>query len=63
VTVNGKEAKVGDLKVGDKVLVTLSSDESGAVLIAHGEKVGDKPRKDGDKPKPEKEDEDEDEDQ
>ncbi|MFO0825137.1 MAG: sigma-70 family RNA polymerase sigma factor [Gemmataceae bacterium] len=53
VMVNGKDAKVADLKVGDRVMVTLTSDESGAVLIvAGGKPEGDKPRPDGDKPKP-----------
>jgi RNA polymerase sigma factor (sigma-70 family) len=54
VTVNGKDAKVADLKTGDRVQVTLTADESGALVVASGEKTGDKP-----KPKPEKEDEDE----
>ncbi len=58
VTINGKDAKASDLKAGDKVVVTLSADETAAVLIAHGEKTGDKP-KPTDKPKPDKEDEDE----
>lgn len=49
IVVNGKEAKLADLKVGDRVMATLSSDESGAVLIVVG---GKKPE--GDKPKPEK---------
>ncbi|MBA4187152.1 MAG: hypothetical protein C0467_03955 [Planctomycetaceae bacterium] len=49
VIVGGKDAKLADLKVGDKVMVTLTSDESGAVLIVVG---GKKPE--GDKPKPEK---------
>ena len=50
VMVGEKEGKLGDLKAGDKVTVTLSSDESAAVLIVSG---GAKPV--GDKPKPEKE--------
>ncbi|MCE9566120.1 MAG: sigma-70 family RNA polymerase sigma factor [Planctomycetes bacterium] len=56
VVVNGKEAKLADLKVGDRVQVTLASDESGAVLIVVGVKKpeGDKPKPEGDKPKPEK---------
>jgi RNA polymerase sigma factor (sigma-70 family) len=43
VTVDGKAAKLADLKTGDRVQVTLSADEATAVLIAAG-----------DKPKPEK---------
>ncbi len=50
VMVGEKEGKLADLKAGDKVTVTLSSDESAAVLIQSG---GVKPT--GDKPKPEKE--------
>ena len=52
VTINGKDAKLADLKAGDKVAVTTTADESGAILIATGAKVGG----DGDKPgvKPEK---------
>jgi ribosomal 50S subunit-recycling heat shock protein len=41
VTVNGKDAKAADLKAGDKVLITLKADESGALSIAGGTKVGD----------------------
>jgi carbon monoxide dehydrogenase subunit G len=53
VMANGKEAELADLKVGDRVMVTLTSDESGAVLIVVGAKPeGDKPRPEGDKPKP-----------
>jgi RNA polymerase sigma factor (sigma-70 family) len=51
VTISGKDAKPADLKAGDKVTITLTTDESGALLIAGGEKT--KPG--GDKPKPEKE--------
>jgi RNA polymerase sigma factor (sigma-70 family) len=50
VTINGKDAKAADLKVGDRVLVTLAADESGLVQITGGMKPGT-----GDKPKPEKE--------
>jgi RNA polymerase sigma factor (sigma-70 family) len=48
VTISGKDAKLADLKVGDKVGVTLTSDESGVLQIAGGTKPG------GEKPKPEK---------
>lgn len=41
VTVNGKDAKVADLKTGDRVMVTVAADESGATLIVSGKK-GDK---------------------
>ncbi len=54
VMIGEKEGKLADLKAGDKVQVTLASDESGATLIQGGIK---KPT--GDKPKPEKESEDE----
>ena len=59
VIVDGKDAKVADLKVGDRVMVTLTADDSAAVLIEVGGKKrdGDKPKPekgDGDKPKPEK---------
>ncbi len=50
VLIGEKEGKLADLKAGDKVTVTLTSDESGAVQIQSGVK---KPT--GDKPKPEKE--------
>lgn len=50
VLLGEKEGKLSDLKVGDKVTVTLASDESGAVLITRPVA---KPT--GDKPKPEKE--------
>lgn len=53
IAINGKEAKATDLKAGDKVTITLTADESGAVVITSGEKSG----KPGDKPKPEKEEE------
>jgi len=55
VIAGGKEMKLAELKVGDRVLVTLASDESGAVLIVVGGKKpeGDKPKPEGDKPKPE----------
>ncbi len=56
VSVNGKDAKSADLKVGDRVMVTLAADESGAVLITVGAK-----KPDGDKPKPEKGNPEEDE--
>jgi hypothetical protein len=58
VLINGKSAKPADLKTGDRVLVALSADETGAVLIAVGAKKGDGDRPkpgSGDKPKPEKE--------
>jgi ribosomal 50S subunit-recycling heat shock protein len=54
VMIGEKEGKLADLKVGDKVQVTLTSDDSAATLIQSG---GKKPA--GDKPKPEKEDEEE----
>ena len=50
VLVGEEEGTLADLKAGDKVTVTLASDESAAVLIQSG---GKKPA--GDKPKPEKE--------
>ena len=49
VLVNGKDAKLADLKVGDKVQVTLSADESAALTITAGEKTGDKPAKPAEK--------------
>jgi RNA polymerase sigma factor (sigma-70 family) len=52
VMIGEKEGKVADLKVGDRVSVTLSSDESAAVLIVGGVK-----KSAGDKIKPDKEDE------
>jgi RNA polymerase sigma factor (sigma-70 family) len=58
VVINGKDAKLADLKAGDKVAVTLSADESTAMSIVMGEKVGgDKPVKPGDKTKPDGDDE------
>lgn len=59
VVVDGKDAKLADLKVGDRVTVTLTADDSAAVVIEVGGKKrdGDKPKPekgDGDKPKPEK---------
>jgi ribosomal 50S subunit-recycling heat shock protein len=59
VVVNGKDAKLADLKAGDRVMVTLTADDSAAMLIEVGGKKrdGDKPKPekgDGDKPKPEK---------
>lgn len=42
VTINGKDAKVADLKAGDRVMVTVAADESGATLIVSGGKKGDK---------------------
>lgn len=50
VVINGKEAKLTDLKVGDRAMATLTSDETAAVVITVGGK-----RPEGDKPKPEKE--------
>ncbi len=47
VSINGQDAKVTDLKIGDRVQLTLSANETAAVLIATGKKVTD-----GDKPKP-----------
>ena len=44
VTIDGKDAKAADLKVGDKVSITLMVDESGAVLIVSGKPAGDKPK-------------------
>lgn len=60
VTIDGKDAKLDDLKTGDHVTIALTSDETSAVSIAGGNKVGgDKTKpgggqpKPGDKPKPE----------
>jgi RNA polymerase sigma factor (sigma-70 family) len=53
VMIGEKEGKLADLKVGDRVSVTMTSDESAAVLVQSGVK---KPT--GDKEKPDKEDED-----
>jgi len=52
VVIGAKDGKTGDLKVGDCVSVTLSTDGSSAVLIVAGAK---KPG--GEKPKPGQEDE------
>jgi RNA polymerase sigma factor (sigma-70 family) len=49
-----KEGKFADVKAGDRVTVTLASDDSGAVLIVVGAK-----REGGDKPKGDKEEGDE----
>ncbi len=49
VMIGGKEAKLADLKAGDRVQVTMTSDESAAVMIVVGAK-----RVDGDKPRTEK---------
>ena len=51
VMIGEKEGKLADLKVGDRVSVTMNSDESAAVKIVGGVK---KPT--GDKPKGDKED-------
>jgi RNA polymerase sigma factor (sigma-70 family) len=48
VIISGKDAKLADLKVGEKVSVTLSADESGVLQIVGGAKPT------GEKPKPEK---------
>lgn len=53
VTVNGKPAKVTDLKAGDKATVTLTSNGTAALAITAGTKTGDG-EKPGEKPaKPE----------
>jgi RNA polymerase sigma factor (sigma-70 family) len=66
VTINGKDAKITDLKTGMRVQLTLSANETGALLIASGDKLadGDKPKpnpsekpKPGNKPNPDKEEE------
>jgi RNA polymerase sigma factor (sigma-70 family) len=57
VTVDGKDAKVADLKAGDKVTVTLTADEAAVLTIGAGSAKpdGEKPVKPGVvKPKPEK---------
>jgi RNA polymerase sigma factor (sigma-70 family) len=38
VVINGKDAKPADLKAGDRVMVTLTADESGAAVIVSGGK-------------------------
>src|SRR5205814_7643682 len=51
VILKGKEAKLGEVQVGDKVLVVLTADESGAMLISDGSNLGgDKGAKPGVKP-------------
>ncbi len=46
VTVGGKEAKLADIKAGDKITVTLTADESAALTISTGTKGdGEKPVK------------------
>lgn len=55
VTVNGKDAKATDLKVGDKIVATFAADGTNLLLIASGGAPGDKPK--GDKPKGDKEEE------
>lgn len=56
VLIAGKAAKPSDLKVGDRAMVTLNSDESGAVQIVVGGKKGDieKPKPIPNKPEGEK---------
>jgi RNA polymerase sigma factor (sigma-70 family) len=54
VMIGEKEGKLADLKAGDKVSVTMTSDESAAVRIVAGAR-----RPAGDRPKPDKESEDE----
>jgi len=56
VLIGGKVAKPSDLKVGDRAMVTLNSDESGAVVIVVGGKKGDseKPKSSPNKPEGEK---------
>jgi len=54
VMIGEKAGKLSDLKVGDRVTVTMTSDESAAVKIAAGAK-----RPTGDRPKGDKEKEDE----
>ena len=46
VTIDGKDAKLADLKIGDTVTVTRSADESGALAISGGiaKPAGDKPK-------------------
>ncbi|HJZ57135.1 MAG TPA: sigma-70 family RNA polymerase sigma factor [Gemmataceae bacterium] len=48
VLIGGKDAKPADIKVGDKVAVTLSTDESAAILISDGAKGDKKPDEDDD---------------
>jgi ribosomal 50S subunit-recycling heat shock protein len=54
VMLGAKEGKFADVKAGDRVSVTLASDDTGAVLIVVGAK-----REGGDKPKGDKEERDE----
>jgi hypothetical protein len=53
VVVGGKEAKLADLKAGERVVVTMTADDAGAVLVTvFGKEDGGKPKpaKPGDKP-------------
>jgi len=53
VTISGKDAKLADLKAGDKVTITMTADDSAALTISTAKtEGGGKPK--GDKPKGEK---------
>jgi len=47
VTLDGKDAKLADLQTGDRVIVTLTSDGTAALVITAGV-----PRREGDRPRP-----------
>jgi len=53
VTISGRDAKLADLKAGDKVTITMTADDSAALTISTAKtEGGGKPK--GDKPKGEK---------
>jgi len=44
VTLQGKDAKLSDIKAGDKVIIQLTADDSAALLVTDGAGAGDKPK-------------------
>lgn len=50
VTVNGKAAKATDLKAGDKVILTLATDERSVLTVTNGSKSGEGDKPGGEKP-------------